>query len=245
MLQKQLRAIVIDDNPSSHEIIQNFVTKTPYIQLQKCFDRPLDVISYLQVHEVDLLFVDIEMDDLNGIDLIKYIKSTKRSSPPYFIVISGYNYALESFELSVVDYLLKPISLERFLQAVHKVLELKKKEEDLVQIKELAPLSRKKYLFVPYKNRHTKVEFVNILYMQSNEHYIKIFVRGSRFPFMVTMNFKKMVEMLPAEDFLKVNRSYIINLAYLKEFTAKTLLLEHTDVIIPIGKNYRKFFANI
>lgn len=245
MLQKQLQAIVIDDNPSSHEIIQNFINRTPYILLQKCFDSPIDVISYLQVHEVDLLFVDIEMDDLNGIELIKHIKSTHKSSLPYFIIISGYDYALESFELNVVDYLLKPISLERFLQAVHKVVELKKKEEELLQVKKAEPLSKKKYLFVPYNKKHIRVEFVNILYMQSDEHYLKIFVKGYKYPFVLTMSIRKMEALVSPDDFLKVNRSYIINLAYLKEFSTKTIHLEHTDAIIPIGKNYRKYLGNI
>lgn len=244
MLQKQIRAIVVDDNPSSHLVIQNFISKSSLIQLEHCFFNPLEVISYLQDHEVDLLFVDIELDDISGIELIKWIRDSRKSSPPYFVVISGYNYALESYELNVVDYLLKPISFERFLQAVYKVIELRKKEE-LSQIIKAEPLQKKKYFFVPHKNKHIRIAFADIIYLQSSEHYMKIFVREYKFPFMVTMSIKNMEAKLPADDFLKVNRSYIINLAYLKEFTSKTLILEHTDTIIPIGKSYRKLLGNL
>jgi two-component system, LytTR family, response regulator len=232
----KIKCVAVDDEPLALDIIKDYAGKIPFLELTGAFDNALESIDFIKKNKIDLLFLDIQMDDLTGIQLLKVL-----NPKPNVIFTTAYDsYALQGFELDAVDYLLKPISFERFLKAVNKVYEKlnvdSKSEVKHVEHTEYTPGDD--YFFVKTEFRLEKVCFSDILYIEGMGDYLKIVMPNKRL--MTLQNFKKMEEMLPHNRFYRVHKSYIVALEKIENIERNRIKIG--DMLIPISDTYKKPF---
>lgn len=219
----KLSCIAIDDEPIALSIIRNYVAKTDLLDLIASFDDVLKAEIYLQNNEVDLLFLDIDMPDKSGLALIKDLQN-----PPLFILTTAYkDYALDAFDLSAVDFLLKPFSIERFIKAVNKAKELfaikQQQKKNLLSI------------YVDYKV--VLIDTTDIEFIESLSDYVIIHLKDNT-QYKTLSTLKAIEEKLPNEHFLKVHRSYIVAIDAIQSYSNRQLQL--IDIQIPVGTTYIK-----
>ena len=193
-----LKCIAIDDEPPALELIKAYAGRTPELQLVHTFDDAIAGASYLRNASIDLLFVDINMPDITGIDLVRSLQPR-----PMIIFTTAYKkFAFDGFELEAIDYLLKPIDFERFKKAVNRAVEFHNHRNSL-------KAETSEHIFVRSEYKLVKIELDSIDYIEGLEDYIKIHIKGSR-PVLTLMSLKAILEKLPAEKFIRIHRSYII-----------------------------------
>jgi len=226
-----IRCLIIDDEPPAREIIRRYVQEIPTLKLMGECANAIQALTALQQHPVDLLFLDIRMPQLNGTDFIKTLKN-----PPKVIFTTAFSeYALEGYELDVVDYLMKPIRFDRFLKAVNKAFPLTGPA-----LKPVAPTvteEKKNESFVYFRadRKMVKVMLDDILYIESMKDYIKVFTTHG---VIITKQSISSVEaMLPAKLFVRTHRSFIVSINKIRSFTNELVEIDKTD--IPIGKLFR------
>jgi DNA-binding LytR/AlgR family response regulator len=220
---KKITAIALDDEPLALQLIKQHSDKIDFLDVQKYFTNPDEFLEYLKENEVDLVFLDIQMPDVNGLQLYKNLKK-----PPQVIFTTAFkNYAIEGFNLDAIDYLLKPFEFDRFKKAVEKAKDyieyLKEKEINL------------NTLYVKVNYEMTRVNLKEIDLIEALDDYIKLHVKPV--PVLTLMTLKIALEKLPAKDFLRVHRSYIIPLSRVERFTRTKIFLK-TGKDIPIGSSY-------
>jgi two-component system LytT family response regulator len=225
-----IRCLVVDDEPPAREIIRRYIEQVPTLQLAGECANAIQAIALLQQCQVDLLFLDIRMPQLNGIDFLKTLKN-----PPRVIFTTAFaEYALEGYELDVVDYLMKPIPFDRFLKAVNKVFQLQGSPKP----EAIAPADEKKsesFVYFRADRKMVKVVLQDILYIESMKDYVKIFTRGGT---IITKQSISSVEaMLPEREFVRSHRSFIVATRHIKSFTSELIEIHNTE--IPIGKFFR------
>ncbi|HET9429858.1 MAG TPA: LytTR family DNA-binding domain-containing protein [Chitinophagaceae bacterium] len=226
---KTIRCLVVDDEPPAREIIRRYIEQVPTLELAGECANAIQAFTILQQQTVDLVFLDIRMPELNGNDFLKTLKN-----PPKVIFTTAYTeYALEGYELDVVDYLMKPIPFDRFLKAVNKAYQLAIQRPEALAL----PEEKKSESFVYFRadRKMVKVMLQDILYIESMKDYVKICtVNGT---IITKQSISSVEEMLPEKEFVRVHRSYIASLQKIKTFTAE--LIEFDSAEIPIGKLYR------
>lgn len=221
-----IRCIAIDDEPLALELIQYYVSLHSDLQLLATFEDALQARQYLQTHEVDLLFADINMPDINGLQLVESL-----SKRPMVVFTTAYKkFAYEGFELQAIDYLLKPIGPERFATAIQKV-----KDAFLLQ-QQKQTQAEKPSIYVRSDYKMLRIVLDHIQYIEGLEDYIRIHVDGSR-PVLTLMSLKAMEETLPADLFIRIHRSYIIPIKRIVTIQAKEIQLP--GIRLPIGKKYQ------
>ena len=223
-----ISAIAIDDEPLALKLVQTYCAKTDFIKLEKTFTRPTEGLKYLHEHKIDLVFVDIQMPAMTGINLVKAL-------PKSIMVIfttAFSSYAVESYELNAVDYLLKPIGFPRFEMAV-----LKAKEFYQYMVK--SNHSEDNYIFIRADYSLSKIYLTDILYIEGLADYLKIFV-SSRKPIVARITMKDMVEKLPLKNFIRVHRSFIVPFHRILSVRNNVVCLPERE--IPIGKTYVEDF---
>ncbi|AEI49107.1 LytR/AlgR family response regulator transcription factor [Runella slithyformis] len=227
-----LKAIAIDDEPPALRVITHFCGQVEFLHLQKTFSRTDEALDYLSIHSVDLLFLDINMPSMSGIEFYKAIPQEAM-----VIFTTAYaEYAVEGFNLSAIDYLLKPFTFERFLQAVQKA----KDYQAFLQRTE-APESPR-CLFIKADYSVYKIAFDDILFIEGLDDYLKIHIEGSK-PVVARMTMKNMVEKLPAQDFVRVHRSFIVPFRRIENVRNKLITLAGEE--IPIGHSFEKEFFKL
>lgn len=219
-----LRCITVDDEPLSLAKIEGFIAKTPYLTLVSSFLSAIEALNYLKQNHIDLIFLDIQMDNLTGIQLLEIL-----DPKPDVILTTAYDqYALKGYELNVSDYLLKPYSFERFLKAVEKVYQ------------SVPPVQTSKesdtFIFLKNEYRHEKASFNDILYIESQGDYLSVVMRQSKIFTLMTL--KTMAEMLPAEQFIRVHKSFIVAIDKIDAIEHARIRIK--DKVIPIGETYRE-----
>ena len=229
-----IKAIIVDDEPLALEVLETYISRIPEIQLvQKC-ENAFEANEALKNHQIDLMFLDIQMPQLSGIDFLKTL-----ANPPCVIFTTAYpDYAVEGFELNATDYLLKPISLERFMKAVNKVSEklaTKRAEHDNNHHVEGA----EDFFFVKADKKLVKINFDDILYIEGLKDYVIIRQDTGRVITLQTM--KSLEDRLPVAKFKRVHRSYIVNIKKITAILGNMVELMEAGKIkqLPIGKNYR------
>lgn len=227
----KIRCLIIDDEPLAREILRQHVDGVEALELAGLCSNAVEAISFLQQHIVDLLFLDIQMPQLLGTNFIRTLKN-----PPKVIFTTAYRkYAVEGFELDAVDYILKPISFERFLKAVNKVLQLKAVPEILPSTKEKNIETNSLFLYFRADRKMVKVFYHEILFIESLKDYIKI-VTTSR-TIVTKYVLYTLEEMLPAGEFLRIHRSYIVAINKIDSFNTESIQIAKHE--IPIGKIYK------
>lgn len=233
----KINCIAVDDEPLALEKMKGYIAKVEYLNLLDTFDNGIDAVNYLKANTVDLIFLDIQMEDFTGIQLLESMKEY-----PKVILTTAYDkYALKGYELEVTDYLLKPISFPRFLQSVEKVYASLEKEynyEHEIESLEKSVGLEKDFIFVKSDYKLQKVKFDDIQYIEGMKDYLRIVTPQKRL--MVLQNFKKMEDVLPDEKFIRVHKSYIISINKIESIGKKSLIIG--DQHIPIGESYKKQF---
>ena len=226
---KIVRCLVVDDEPQAREVIKRYIQQVPVLELAGECSNALEVLEVLPRQPIDLLFLDIHMPQLKGIDLAKVLKS-----PPRIIFTTAHQeYALEGYELDVVDYLLKPIRFERFLKAVQKVIHLGKGQ--LEQRASLPDVAAKPFVYFRVERKMVKVNLDDILFIESMKDYIRVVTTTG---VLITKQSISSVEaLLPEAQFIRTHRSFLVSMASIKSYTAE--LIEIGGVEVPIGKLYR------
>jgi len=236
-----MNCLAIDDEPLALNIIEDYAAKVPYLNLVGKCTNAFDALNLMQHHKIDLIFLDIEMPHLSGIDFLQSID--KR---PHIIFTTAYpDYAVQGFELNAVDYLLKPIEFNRFLRAVNKVYELYNlHREDTVSV---ATTSHREtagapdYLLIKVEYATVKVEFGSILYIEGLKDYVKIHT-GSK-PLLTKSTMKNIEEKLPSNIFTRVHKSFVVNLAQIESIENNRILINNRR--IPIGSQYKSSFFEL
>jgi DNA-binding LytR/AlgR family response regulator len=237
----KINCIAVDDEPLALEIIQEYCAKVPFLNLMKAFDNAIDTMEYLRNNRVDLMLLDIQMEDLTGIQLLNALKVK-----PYVIMTTAYdNYALQGFELDVTDYLLKPFSFERFLKGVNKVYDNMQTEANISGEKQVtthpAETAERDYFFVKTETHIEKVTTSDVLYVEGMGDYWRIVTKSKRI--MTLMNARGMEEVLPENQFCRVHRSFFVALSKIESIERRHIKI--ADRRIPIGDTYQKNFFDI
>ena len=224
---KKLNCIIADDEPIARQILENYVDAIPYLNLVASCKNAFEVLGILQEKEIDILFLDINMPKLSGLSLLKTLQ--KR---PNVIITTAYpEYAIEGFELSVTDYLVKPFSLERFMQAVQKVNKKAViKTTTVIQEKETT-----NSIFVKSDKKIIKLNFDEIYYAEAYGNYVKIYADKMILTPQTLSDFLNKL----TKDFIRIHKSFIINFKHLKMIDGNQVILQN-DAKLPIGKSYKK-----
>ncbi|MFA6086143.1 LytR/AlgR family response regulator transcription factor [Mucilaginibacter sp.] len=224
----QLKCVAIDDEPLALELIKNYVTRFPALQMLQTFEDAISGAEYLRQNTVDLLFVDINMPDITGIDLVRSL-----TLKPMVIFTTAYkNFAFEGFELEAIDYLLKPIDVKRFGKAVEKAVDYYKYKN--------APANegQDESLYVYSEYRMVKISLKEIEYIESMEDYIKIHLQNAK-TVLTLMPMKKVLEKLPEEKFQRIHRSYIVPVNKINSIQNRKVKLDSIE--LPISDSYVDF----
>jgi two-component system, LytTR family, response regulator LytT len=227
-----INTIAIDDEPLALQLVAGYIEKTPGLTLTGKFDNPLDAMEFMANEMVDLIFVDVQMPDLSGIEFTRAL-----TRGPKVIFTTAYEkYALEGFRLDVVDYLLKPFSYEEFLKAVQKALKMIQLEHTSMNQVE----ANNEFLFLKSEYKIKRINFNDILYVEGLKDYIKVYTRIESKPILSLTSLKVLESKLPATSFMRVHRSFIVNLE--KIDTIERSRIVFGKVYIPISDQYKDKF---
>lgn len=233
-----MNCIIIDDEPAAIEVLKFHLSNIPFVVVKEFFRDPLDGLEYLQKHQVDLLFLDINMPKLSGISFPKFLQN-----PPLIIFTTAYSeYALKSYELNAVDYLLKPIEFDRLLQAVMKVKNiLNKKNDDIISGANTSEDISDQTIFIKSGSEFHQLSIQNIKYIESDGNYVTF--NTVKRPILARYKLSEVLELLPKEYFERIHRSYIIALKHIETVKKHAVIIDGNE--IPISSNYRESFLSI
>ncbi|WP_231426783.1 LytTR family DNA-binding domain-containing protein [Pedobacter sp. Leaf250] len=224
-----LKCVAIDDEPLALELIKTYVAKFPALQIIQVFENALSGAEYLKNNAIDLLFVDVNMPDITGVELVRSLEHS-----PMIIFTTAYkNYAFESYELQALDYLLKPIDFKRFTAAIEKAIDYHKYKNATVETGNDESI----YVYAEYKM--IKILLRDVEYIESMGDYLKIYLNGIDKPLLTLMTMKKILEKLPDNQFARIHRSFIVALNKIKSIHNKKVQLNHAE--LPIGDAYSAF----
>jgi two-component system, LytTR family, response regulator len=229
-----LNTLIIDDEPLALDVLETYINQMPELNLVARCSNALEANELLRKNQIDLIFLDIQMPQVSGVDFIKTL-----ANPPMFIFTTAFShYALEGYELNAIDYLLKPISIERFMKAVNKALEqaeLRKREE----AGENTPGEGIEFFFVKADKKLVKIKYDEILYIEGLKDYVIIRLEQGRVVTLQTM--KSLEDKLPLSKFKRIHRSYIVSLDKIHAVDGTSVDVYEKGQIkqLPIGKNYR------
>jgi DNA-binding LytR/AlgR family response regulator len=231
----EISCIVIDDEPPSIRQIEEYISNVPYLKRRCSFDNAIDAMDYLKENTVDLIFLDIQMKKLTGIQFLKVLKVK-----PKVILTTAYDdYAIEAFDLDATDYLLKPISFERFLEGTEKVYKLFLPERKPGQETDTSKIEDDRdYFFVKTGFIIERVDFDNILYIKGFREYLSISTHKKKI--LTLKSFKNILEFLPASNFIRVHNTYIVAINKITSIEKNQIQIGET--LIPIGPKYKEDF---
>ena len=231
-----LRCIAIDDEPLALELLVDNISKVPFLELVAECSNALEALKVLQDQKVDLVFLDIQMPGLTGLQFIQSL-----AEKPMFILITAYEkYALDGYTLDVLDYLVKPVSLDRFIKACNKAREL---HELKLKGNNSTGNSKADYFFVNVDYKLLKVVFADITFIEGLKDYIKIHLKSTTRSVITRMSMKSVEEQLPEADFLRIHKSYIVSIAHITAIMKNSVFIGELE--IPVSDNYRDTLATL
>ncbi len=231
-----IKCIIVDDEPLALVQLQKYVERVPFLECVCACNNAVEAMEILSERNVDAMFLDINMPEINGLQLVRSL-----STPPMLVFTTAYSeYALDGFRLDAVDYLLKPFSFDEFMKAANKLNDAYAMRRNVQQSEE--PVDS---LYVKSDYRMLRIPVASIKYVESMSEYVRIFVEGNSKPIVSLMSMKKIEEFLPSSTFMRVHRSYIVNLNMIKEISRMRIVYDG-DVSVPIGDLYKdKFFEYV
>src|SRR5688572_9485265 len=227
-----ISCMIVEDEPLAAKVLSDYVSQVPFLLLQGVFKDAILATEYLRDNKIDLIFLDIHLPKLKGMAFLKTLPH-----PPAVIITTAYHqYAVEAFDLSVTDYLLKPFDFERFLIAVNKVKSAVKEKTGA-----FVTAGTKDFIFVNVQKKKVKVLFAEIVYIESQREYIRIVTTKNEF--ISKMSTHEMEALLPPALFKRVHRSFIISVSKIDSYTAETV--EVNGIAVPIGRGYKDVIENL
>jgi DNA-binding LytR/AlgR family response regulator len=228
---KKLSCIIVDDEPIARKILHEFVEQVPFLDLQGKFENAMKTEVFLKNNAVDMIFLDIEMPKVSGLQFLQ-----KMHVESMVILTTAFpQYALEGYELDIIDYLLKPFAFSRFLKAVQKA-------KDYYQMKHMAAGTvLPSYIFIKSEKRIEKVELNDILYAESVGNYVSIYTENKKIMAYLTM--KSLESQLPSNDFIKIHQSYLVNCSRIEAIDGNEIKMR--DRSLPMSRNYREMVMKI
>jgi two-component system LytT family response regulator len=227
-----IRCLAIDDEPLALRQLAAYIGKIPFLELAGQCQSALEARKIMEDDMIDAIFVDINMPDLNGMDFVRSL-----AAPPIVVFTTAYSeYAVEGYKVNAVDYLLKPFGLDDFKRAANKV----KKQYDLENAASVSQVDTDDALFFKTEHRVVRININDIRYIEGMSEYLKIYIDNQK-PLVVLLSMKKLEERLPTSTFLRIHRSYIVNLKKIQEVNKNRVIMD-ADTYLPIGDLYRDAF---
>lgn len=230
-----LKCAIVDDEPLAVELLVSYVNKIPFMELTGRFSNAVDAMKSLSENPVDVIFLDIQMPELSGLELSKMLPETTR----VVFTTAFQQYAVDGYRINALDYLMKPISYVDFLEACNKALqwfELKRKAEEASKAEEVTSI------FVKSQYKLLQIDLDQIKYVEGLKDYVKIYTDAAPRPILSLMNMKVMEQMLPASRFIRVHRSFIVSKSKIREIDRNRIVFG--EVYIPIGDSYKQAFLD-
>ncbi len=229
---KKYTCLIVEDEILAQDLLKNYLSKIPDVEVVGTCQTAMEALSFIKNETIDILLLDIQMPDLTGIELLRAIQQ-----PPLTILITAYSeYAIEGYELNVVDYLLKPVKFDRFFQAIAKVLELlnqkKDKKDTTIPDADTTP----DYIFVKSDYKAIKIKFEEILYIEGMQKYVQFKCKDTQVTTLLSLS--KLEDVLPAKDFLRIQKSFIANLNHITGIEGNRLVMVNKDKI-PISRSIK------
>lgn len=228
---KKINCIIVDDEPLALDLLEGYVKKTPFLELKQRCKNAFEVLDFLQDNSVELIFLDIQMPDLTGIELSKIIQNKSR----IIFTTAFEQYAIEGYKVNAIGYLLKPFDYDEFLQATLKAQQLILTENET----QTATKNEQNFIFVKSEYKLIKIEFDAIQYIESMKDYLKIHINTQPKPILTLMSLTKIEEVLP-ENFLRIHRSYIINLNAIESIERMRVYIKNEP--LPVSESYKDVF---
>ncbi len=227
-----ISVIAIDDEPLALQLVTGYIEKTPGLKLVGLFDNPIDATEFLTDKKVDLIFIDIQMPDLSGIEFTRLMEK----GPKVIFTTAYEKYALEGYKLEIVDYLLKPFSYEEFLAAVQRVQKIMNLEQKaLIKVD-----ANNEFLFLKSDYKIKRINFNDILYIEGLKDYVKVQTRNQAKPILSLTSLKLLEAKLPSNKFMRVHRSFIVNLEKIDTIERSRIVFDKT--YIPVSDQYKEKF---
>jgi DNA-binding LytR/AlgR family response regulator len=233
----KIRCLIIDDEPLAQRVIERYSENVPFLEIVKKCNNAIEAIEVLHNEQVDLLFLDINMPKLSGMDFLRTLKN-----PPLVIVTTAYaEYAIQGYELDVVDYLMKPFSFERFYRAIQKAEDLLRSRETPAQEPAEQEKAEDQYIFIKSSKKTYKVNLNDILYIEALGDYVKIFTTDKMI--VSYQSLKNIETLLPPKTYPRVHKSFIISLSRIDLIEGNHVKIR--DRLIPVGTNYKADFDRL
>jgi DNA-binding LytR/AlgR family response regulator len=230
-----ITCLAIDDEPLALKQLESYIKKVPFLELKGAYPSAAKALEYISSQPIDAIFLDINMPDLNGMDFVK-----KLAVPPLIVFTTAYSeYAIDSYKVQAVDYLLKPFGFDDFLRAANKVKE--QYEFRHAEVSAVSSPDDHDAIFFKTDYKVVRVSISQITFIEGMSEYLKIHTIGEKQPLIVLLSFKKMEDRLPSGKFMRIHKSYLINLDQIKEVTKGHVLIAN-DVSLPIGDSYKEAF---
>ncbi|WP_298315633.1 LytTR family DNA-binding domain-containing protein [uncultured Aquimarina sp.] len=233
-MNTRIKCLIVDDEPLAREIIENYISRIDHLELIASCANALEAFNIISDKSIDLIFLDIQMPDLTGIDFLKDLNP----SPKVIFTTAYSNYAVDAFNLEAIDYLLKPIEFSRFLKSVNKVLKLYKSTSALLELSnsnEAETNYQDLFIYLKVEKKMQKIFLKNILFIESLKNYIKI--KTCDREIIAYKSISNIESVLPSTHFLRVHRSFIIGIDHIDAFS--TTEIELKGIKIPVGRNYK------
>ena len=226
----KLTCIIVEDEPLARQILEGYVSRVPFLELKGSYEDAIDAMENLSDHSVDLMFLDIHLPEIKGVTFLKTL-----ADPPAVIITTAYHeYALEGYELNVVDYLLKPFEFERFLTAVSKVKKQSQSEHATAE-------TTKDHVFVNVQLKKVKIYFSEILYIESQKEYVRIVTHDKSY--LTKMSTHEIEDLLPDSLFKRIHRSFIIAIHKVRSFNSEMVEINGSN--IPVGRDYKDVLKSL
>lgn len=235
-----IKCIAVDDEPLALDLVAKFIEQTSFLSLQSKFDNAIQALGYVNQNEVDLIFLDIQMPDLSGMELARILDGKTASKKPKIIFTTAYNqFAVEGYKVDAMDYLLKPFSYEEFLKAATKAYQFFENQKKNTVIK-VESEKQTDYIFLKVEYQLVKVMLKDITYIEAYKDYVKVHLKDKPNPLLSLTSMKSMEELLPEENFMRVHRSFIINLDHIDSVSRNVIQIGNAQIVV--SENYKDAF---
>lgn len=227
-----MNCVIIDDEPLAREGLANYVREVDFLHLTGVCENPLELVPLLDQQQADLIFLDIQMPKMNGIDFLRIVQN-----PPIVIITTAYpSYALEGFQLNVLDYLLKPITFDRFFKSANKAKDYHRLLSQSASTGTQKAETDANYFFIKCGNKYEKIYFEDILFVEGMQNYVTIFTNKDKY--VTLLNLKNLEQNLHGLPFIRVHKSYIVSVAKIDAIEGNEISIQSYS--IPISRNYRE-----
>jgi two-component system response regulator LytT len=234
-----LKCIAVDDEPLALKLVETFIEQTPFLQLIDSCDNAIEAMALIREKQPDLVFLDINMPNLTGMELARLLQQQPGPIPKIIFTTAYNHYAIEGYRVNAVDYLLKPFNYEEFLRASNKVLELFEESSNLPQ----ANVIDDEFIFIKVEYQWVRTSLKDILYIESLKDYVKIHLVDSQKPILSLISLKALEEKLSSSKFMRIHRSYIVSLEKISAISKNSIFIGKTE--ITVGEQYKEMFKVI